>query len=193
MVDEMPQPSTIRRVLVSVDPAASANESSNHTGIIVLSEGNAPAKLSSGTPVQNTHLKHFYIYDDLSLIAQPEAWGRTARLAVEKYGAGNVLYESNQGGDMVRMVLQSAGVRVPIVPIRAVADKEKRALPASQASSQGRIHLVRGNDLSALTDELCNWVPGDDSPDRLDAAIHGINYFEGNRAGTVSLSPLLGF
>jgi phage terminase large subunit-like protein len=176
-VDIMPPPENISRVLVAVDPAASANEKSNHTGIIVLAAGKAPDKVSSG-PVQHTELKHFYILDDLSLIGQPYQWGSVVKMAVDQYEAGKVLYESNQGGDMVRMVLQSAGVKAPIIPVRAVADKERRALPASQASAQGRIHLVKANDLSFFVDELTNWVPGDDSPDRLDAFVHGFNYLE---------------
>jgi phage terminase large subunit-like protein len=176
-VDAMPQAWKIHRVIVAVDPAASANVNSNHTGVIVLAEGQAPDQVNAGE-VQNPDMSHFYIYEDLSMIAQPHQWGAAVKMAVEKYQAGRCLYESNQGGDMVKMVLQSAGVTVPIEAVRAVADKEIRALPAAQASQQGRIHLVRGNDLSDLVDELTNWIPGEDSPDRLDAMIHGINYFE---------------
>ena len=29
-----------------------------------------------------------------------------------------------------------------------------------------------------LEDELCNWQPGDDSPDRMDAFVHAINYLK---------------
>jgi phage terminase large subunit-like protein len=116
----------------------------------------------------------------------------------EKYGAGTVLFESNMGGDMVGAVLQTAGVRANIIPVRAVADKEKRALNPSLVSNQGRIHLVKGIDtvkadnLDVLTDELCNWIPGEDSPDRLDAFVHAINYFEGSGGGGVSFAEIIG-
>jgi phage terminase large subunit-like protein len=179
MVDAAPDPANIHRVIVAVDPAASANEKSNHTGIIVLAEGKAPEAVAAGQ-VQ------IYIYADLSRIALPHEWGAAAKMAVEQYEAGRVLYESNQGGDMVKMVLKDAGITVPIDSVRAVSDKETRAMPASQASNQGRIHLVRGNDFSALVDELTNWIPGEDSPDRLDAFVHGINYFEKTTSTTSS-------
>jgi phage terminase large subunit-like protein len=102
----------------------------------------------------------------------------------EKYEAGNVLYENNQGGEMVELVLRAAGVKVPFLPVRAVADKERRAMLVSLASVQGRIHLVRGPDMADNLDELVNWIPGEDSPDRLDAFVHAVNYFEGSYAST---------
>jgi phage terminase large subunit-like protein len=127
-------------------------------------------------------MKHYYVYEDASLIGKPDEWGNAARRMAEKYEAGNVLYENNQGGEMIALVLKAAGITVPALPVRAVADKERRAMPVSLASVQGRIHLVRGNDLSDLADEMCNWIPGEDSPDRLDAFVHAINYFEGTSA-----------
>jgi phage terminase large subunit-like protein len=181
---------------VAVDPAASSNsETSNHTGIIVLAEGAAPEKVKAGT-VQHTDKKHFYILEDASLIGPPNQWGAAAKLMTEKHQAGNCLYESNQGGDMVAAVLRTAGVQAHIVPIRAVADKEKRALNPSLISAQGRLHLVRGKDepdkLADLEGELTSWIPGEDSPDRMDAMVHGINYLESNRQATMTQMRLGG-
>jgi phage terminase large subunit-like protein len=188
-VDRMPPPQKIRRVIVAVDPAASSNETSNHTGIVVVAQGQAPEVIQGGT-VQNETMKHYYVYEDASLIGKPDEWGNAARRMVEKYEAGNVLYENNQGGEMIALVLKAAGVTVPALPVRAVADKERRAMPVSLASVQGRIHLVRdmGDNLDALIDELTNWIPGEDSPDRLDAFVHAVNYFEGNSGGN-AFSP----
>jgi phage terminase large subunit-like protein len=189
-VDGIPLPQNIRRVIVAVDPAASSNETSDHTGIVVVAQGQAPKSIRGGA-VQNEDMKHYYVYEDASLIGKPDEWGTMVRRMVEKYEAGNVLYESNQGGEMVELVLKTSGVKVPFLPVRAVADKERRAMPVSLASVQGRIHLVRGPDtadnLDALIDELVNWIPGEDSPDRLDAFVHAVNYLEGHR-GRESLS-----
>ena len=53
---------------------------------------------------------------------------------------------------------------------------------SSLISAQGRLHLVRpSHNPEALGDlemELTNWIPGEDSPDRMDALVHGINYCE---------------
>ncbi|GHT73019.1 hypothetical protein FACS1894124_0700 [Spirochaetia bacterium] len=189
-VDALPPPADIKRIIVAVDPAASANKTSNHTGIIVLAEGKPPVVVSAGE-VQSLDKNHFYVIDDLSRIALPVEWGHATKMAVTTYGAGRVLYESNQGGDMVKMVLMDAGITCPIESVRAVSDKETRAYAASAASAQGRIHLVRGNDLTDLMDELTTWVPGEDSPDRLDAFVHGVNYFEGTkRSGGIDQATL---
>ncbi|MDR1901761.1 MAG: terminase family protein [Treponema sp.] len=67
-VDKMPEPGRIRRIVVAVDPAASSKAESNHTGIIVCAEGNAPDSLISGKELQYRDKKHFYIYEDASLI-----------------------------------------------------------------------------------------------------------------------------
>jgi phage terminase large subunit-like protein len=186
-VDGIPPPQNICRVIVAVDPAVSSNETSNHTGVVVVAQGKAPESIRGGA-VQNEGMKHYYVYEDASLIGKPDEWGTMARRMVEKYEAGNVLYETNQGGEMVELVLRAAGVKVPFLPVRAVADKERRAMPVSLASVQGRIHLVRGPDtadnLDALMDELVNWIPGEDSPDRLDAFVHAVNYFEGSYTST---------
>jgi phage terminase large subunit-like protein len=190
-VDSLPPPERVRRIVVAVDPAASSNENSNHTGVVVVAEGRAPEKVLHGD-VQHKNDKHYYVYEDASLIGPPHQWAAAAKMMTEKYGAGHCLYESNQGGEMVKAVLQTAGVKVPIVSIRATADKEKRAMPVSLLSNQGRIHLVQTHNLDVLMDELCNWIPGEDSPDRMDAFVHAVNYFEGSTGGGVGSAPLMG-
>ncbi len=59
---------------------------------------------------------------------------------------------------------------------------------------QGRIHFYRDtkiyntehgiDNLDVLEDELCNWMPGHDSPDRMDAFVHGINYLNPDKKDT---------
>jgi phage terminase large subunit-like protein len=68
-VDGIPPPERIRRVIVTVDPTASSNETSNHTGIVVVARGEAPESIRGGA-VQNEGMKHYYVYEDASLIAR---------------------------------------------------------------------------------------------------------------------------
>jgi phage terminase large subunit-like protein len=182
IVECAPPPENIYRIIVAVDPAITANpEASNHNGIIVLAEGKAPDKVRDGE-VQHTDKKHYYVLEDASLIGPPEQWGAMARIMTENYQAGTCLYEDNQGGLMVKLVLQTAGVKCDIKSIHAVADKGKRALNASLISAQGRLHLVRDGEhpdrLADIEGELTTWIPGEDSPDRMDAVVHGINHCE---------------
>jgi phage terminase large subunit-like protein len=196
-VNELPPAHKVRRIVIAVDPAVSSNETSNLTGVIAVYEAAAPDTLQSGTDVQNKGMKHFYIAEDASLIGRPHEWAAAVKRMEEKYSPGSIVYESNQGGEMIGAVLQSGGIRTRLVPVRAVVDKEKRAMPVSLISNQGRFHIVRGNlaapdNLDALIDELTSWIPGEDSPDRLDACIHAVNYLEGSGGGGVSFAEIIG-
>jgi phage terminase large subunit-like protein len=187
ITETAPPSESVYRIIVAVDPAITANaEGSTHNGIIVLAEGKAPDKVRAGE-VQHADKKHYYVLEDAWLIGPPEQWGTMARMMAETYQAGTCLYEDNQGGLMVKTVLQTAGVKCGIKGIHAVADKGKRALNASLISAQGRLHLVRDSEhpdhLADLEGELTTWIPGEDSPDRMDALVHGINHCEETSGG----------
>ena len=188
IVTEPPAANRIKRIIVAIDPATSAKETSNHTGIITIAEGKAPDMIKHGQ-VQNNDKNHYYILEDSSVIGTPDIWGSVTRNQVEKHGAGTCVYETNQGGDMIAAVLKTAGVTCNLEGIRATADKEKRALNSSLISSQGRLHIVRGENnpeaLEELEAEMTSWIPGEDSPDRMDALVHAINYCEENSGGMV--------
>ena len=187
-VDELPVVADINRIIVSVDPAASHNKQSNHTGIIVIAEAGAPKRLITGEAVKALQETHYYILKDHSIIATPHQWGAAVNGAAETHKADCIIIEDNQGGDMVESTLINAGCAVPIHRVWAVQSKQARALNASILCEQGRIHFYRdtsiyhaehGRDnLDILEDELCNWQPGDDSPDRMDAMVHGINWLK---------------
>ena len=58
---------------------------------------------------------------------------------------------------------------VPYVPVRASRGKLTRAEPIAALYSQGRVKHV--GLYSDLEDQLTSWVPGEQSPDRLDALV----------------------
>lgn len=144
----------VRRV-VGVDPAVTATESSDETGIVVASLG------ESG---------RVYVEADLSVRATPDAWARVVGEAVAKWDADFVFAEVNQGGDLVRQVLQAAGVRVPVR--NAVASKGKAARAEPVAIDYRNGDVVHVGLLPELEDQCASWVPGDSkSPDRIDALV----------------------
>jgi phage terminase large subunit-like protein len=53
--------------------------------------------------------------------------------------------------------------------IRASRGKHTRAEPVAAIFEQGRGHNV--GMFPEMEDQLCSWVPGDKSPDRLDAKV----------------------
>ena len=52
---------------------------------------------------------------------------------------------------------------------RSSRDKHTRAEPVAAQYEQGRIHHV--GSFNALEDEMCLWLPGDHSPNRMDALV----------------------
>jgi predicted phage terminase large subunit-like protein len=147
----------LNRIVVGVDPKASA-EADSETGIVVVGAG------PDG---------HAYVLGDYSMDGTPEQWAQRVAYAYEQHEADRVVVEINQGGDMATSVLRATGVRLPLQAVRASRGKATRAEPVAALYEQGKVHHM-GN-LPGLEDQLCNWVPGDKSPDRLDALVWAIS------------------
>lgn len=194
-VDELPIPANQQRIVVCVDPAISHNqEKSNHNGIIVILEAYAPESLALEGEVKCKDEMHYYVLRDNSIIGRPSEWGSIAVMTAEHYHADVTVIEDNQGGDMVESTLINAGCKTPIERVHSTRSKQARAMNASLLCEKGRIHFYRDkkeytdyaesgkghyiDNLQVLEDELCNWQPGDDSPDRMDAFVHAINYLK---------------
>lgn len=154
------------RVVVAIDPAVTANdESSNETGIIVAGVDRAD---------------HGYVLEDCSLIGSPAQWAERAVQAYDRWGADRIIAETNQGGDMVEHTIRTAardmaeaGRRksrsVSFRQVRATRGKHTRAEPVSALYEQKRVHHV--GMFAELEDQQCTWVPGEDSPDRMDSLV----------------------
>lgn len=144
------------RVVVAVDPAISAGEDSDETGIVVEGKG------TDG---------HGYVLEDVSLKGSPDAWGRAAVTAYHTRKADLIVAEANQGGEMVRHVIQTVDPKVPVKLVHASRGKATRAEPVAAMYEQGRYHHV--GSFPHLEDQMCTWVPGMKSPDRMDAHVWG--------------------
>jgi phage terminase large subunit-like protein len=145
------------RVVVGVDPAISAKDESDETGIIVAGKG------ADG---------HAYVLDDLSLRASPDGWARAAVTAYHRNSADRIVAEVNQGGDMVENTVRTVDRNVAYSAVHASRGKYSRAEPIAALYEQGKVHHV--GTFAELEDQQCQWVPGDKSPDRLDALVWAI-------------------
>ena len=144
-------------LVVAVDPAATAGETSNETGIITAGRG-----------VDG----QYYVFGDVSLKGRPIEWGRAAVTAFNTHRADCIVYESNQGGDMVAHTLLTVDRTLPLRAVHASRGKRPRAEPIASLYEQGRVHHV--GSFPDLEDQMCSWVPGADSPDRMDALVWAI-------------------
>lgn len=142
------------RIVVGVDPAASDNEGAAETGIIVAGVG------KDG---------HGYVLDDMSLRASPAGWASQVVAAYHKYKADRIVAEKNNGGDMVSHTILTADHMAAVKQVWASRGKLTRAEPIAALYEQAKVHHV--GLLAHLEDQLCGWVPGETSPDRLDALV----------------------
>lgn len=147
------------RVVIAIDPAETANEGSNETGII-----------ASGAERVNGEI-HGFVLEDASEKYSPSGWAHAALKLQHAWKADAIVVEVNAGGDMIKHTIHTIDPRARVIEVRAKRGKYTRAEPVAALYEQGRIHHVGAFPL--LEDQLCNWVPGNDSPDRLDALVWG--------------------
>ena len=148
------------KVVIAIDPPASAHKNSDACGIIV-----------AGRPRGSD--KAVLIHDGTVQGVSPDKWAPQVKWLAEFYKADLIIAEINQGGNMVKSILREAlGHDMPIKTVRAAKSKSERAAPIAHFYEQGRVtHLAR---FSALEDELCQLgtdVKSAKSPDRADALI----------------------
>lgn len=158
------------RIVIAVDPQKEVGEAAAETGITVHGRDQA----GDG-----------YLLEDLSINGTPEEWGRAAVMAFDDWAGDQIVYEANQGGEMVAAVLRQAakslkdeGLRtadfVPLKAVHATRGKIVRAEPVSQLYEQKKIHHV--GYFPELEDQLCEYTPDGSmgySPDRMDALVWG--------------------
>ena len=149
----------LKRVVVAIDPAVTAEEGSDETGIVV-----------AGLGMDN----HGYVLADRSMRVSPQVWAETAIAAFHYQEADRIIAEVNNGGDLVEAVIQNIAKerkkRIPFKAVHASRGKQTRAEPVSALYERGLIHHV--GTFPELEDQLCGWEPGvTKSPDRLDALV----------------------
>jgi phage terminase large subunit-like protein len=148
----------LKRVLVSVDPAASNNEDSDEHGIIV-----------GGM----TEDQRGIVLEDASLQGTPMDWAKRAVSLYRSYSADGIVIEVNMGGDMVAHTLRTIDPNVNIIEVRASRGKHVRAEPIAAFYEQGRCaHVGSFPELETqMTQMTIHGYEGAGSPDRADALV----------------------
>jgi len=138
---------------VGLDPSATSG--GDEAGVVVAGRG------SDG---------RYYVIGDHSLQGPPHEWAKAALTAYYTHGADKIIYERNQGGEMVKLTLRTVDHAASIDSVWASRGKATRAQPIAALYEQGRVSHVGRFD--KLEDELCQWADGDSvSPNRLDALV----------------------
>lgn len=155
----------LARITVSVDPAGTSKKNSDETGITVQGLGEDGRK---------------YVLDDKSGRYSPNTWAAMVMAAYDQWEADAVVVEITYGREMVIRVLeaycQSVGRDMPrVIEVDSRRGKALRAEPVVGMYERGEVSHVGLFD--ELEEQMTTWVPGQKSPDRLDALVHGLTEF----------------
>ena len=162
------------RIVVGVDPAATAGENADKTGIVVAGMG------ADG---------HLYALADRSCRVGPAAWARRVVEAFKEFGADTIIAEKNQGGLMVEHTIRSLEADVPLKLVSATRGKHVRAEPILARFEQGKAHTVAG--LDELENQLASFTAegyaADGSPDSADAFVWAATELTEDRGAQIFL------
>lgn len=178
------------RIVIGVDPATTSKEGSDETGIIVVALGSD---------------NRAYVLADYSGKYSPAGWGLKVAEAFKTWQADSVVAEVNQGGEMVKHVIEGADDMIPVKMVHASRGKLARAEPVAQKYEQGKVSHV-GNavtyadgtknegHLDNLEDQMCTWerLSATYSPDRIDALVWAIHELMIDGAKEIITSKLKG-
>lgn len=147
-------PDDLWRVVVGVDPAGSK---AGTWGIVVAGRRG----------------DELYVIDDCSVSGSAGEAGLAVVAAYSKHKADRVIGEVNFGGDMVEQVIRTVegGKDVAFKAVRASRGKVVRAEPISSIYEKKPSVAHHVGAFPLLEDELCEWEPGQPSPNRLDALV----------------------
>ena len=155
------------RICIAVDPAVSAGEGSNETGIIVA------ASFEDG--------QYADVLEDCSGHYKPNEWAELVIHLFHKWKADKVLGEVNNGGDLVEHTLRQAkgGLAVPFTKLHSSKGKRLRAEPVGALYEQKRVfHCAY---FEQLVEQMVTFNPEETakkglSPDRVDALVFALTW-----------------
>jgi phage terminase large subunit-like protein len=152
----------LARIVVAVDPPASSGR-------------RAVAWCSVAAGLSSDGACYVIAAESVSL-GTPCVWAAKAIALWRRLEADALVAEVNQGGEMVRSVINEVDASVPVISVRAHRGKYLRAEPVATLYEQGRVK--HAGLFSALEDEMCDFGPGGlssgRSPDRLDALVWAV-------------------
>ncbi|HET7708377.1 MAG TPA: terminase family protein [Sphingomicrobium sp.] len=161
----------LSRIVVGVDPPAGTD--GDECGIVVCGRD------GGGT---------LHVLEDASVGGlSPEGWANRAAAAVARWGASLVVAEANNGGLMVKSVLDAAEVGVRVKLVHASRGKAARAEPVALRFERGRAKLA--GDFPKLEAQMAGMTAGGGyqgpgrSPDRCDAMVWAMTELGETKSG----------
>ena len=153
----------LQRIVVAVDPPVSSGKRADSCGIVAAG-------------ITADGIVHVIADATVSSVT-PAAWAMQAIALWRRLEADALVVEINQGGEMVRAVINEVDAAVPVTPVRASRGKWLRAEPVATLYEQGRVK--HAGSFPALEDEMCDFassgLSSGRSPDRVDALVWAVS------------------
>jgi len=149
----------LSRIIVAIDPATTAKDTSDDTGIVVVGLGVDKRK---------------YVLEDSTGKYSPNGWAKAGIDLYHKYKADRIVGEKNNGGDMIRTIIKNLDASVAYREVWASRGKMTRAEPIAAQYEDGEVSHV--GVLGELETEMTTWaaLDGQKSPNRVDALVWGM-------------------
>jgi len=158
----------LSRVVVAVDPAATHGDAADYTGIV-----------AAGVDRKGD----VYILHAEQVRMSPAGWAGRAWDVFDTYAADRLIYERNQGGEMVEHVLRTVRRDGALQHVTATRGKTTRAEPVAARYEQGRVHHV--GYLVDLEQQMTAFPVAADHDDLVDALVWAVTGLTGGRDRTL--------
>lgn len=156
-------PDTLPIRFVAVDPSVS-DKKGDLCGIVVI-----------GCTAERDHKKRTaYVLEEASMQGKPDEWARKVVELCKKHNTKSIVYEKNQGGNVISVMFSQMDKTLKTFPVHASRGKLARAEPVALAVTQGRVKFAE--EFIELINEAIQFDPDTTkkSPDRMDAFVWGI-------------------
>lgn len=157
---------TLDRIVVALDPPASAGENADECGLVAVgmdARGHA-----------------FVLADGSTQGLSPHAWASRAVGLYHSLQADRIISEINQGGAMVETMIRQVDAAVPVRTVHATRSKAVRAEPVAALYERHLVHHVGA--FPKLEDQMCEFTgcaasgkKNSKSPDRVDALVWALS------------------
>lgn len=149
------------RTVVAVDPAVTNNEGSDACGLVVCSLD------ADGVGI---------VHEDLTKKCSTLEWALRAVSAYFRWEANLIIYETNQGGDLIRDAIRNIDPKIKLEGVRASKGKLARAEPVSMLYENGQV--AHDCTMIDLEDQMTTFIPtsSTESPNNLDALVWGLTH-----------------
>jgi phage terminase large subunit-like protein len=143
---------------ITVDPSVAENPN-DECGIIAMGV----------TQERDLTQRTAHILEDYSLKASPDIWAKVVVQACKEWNTKYVVFEKNQGGNLVAMAITALDPTIKTFPVVATKGKRTRAEPVVVVMQQGRVKF--NGVMAELFDQCVFFDPemSKYSPDRYDA------------------------